>query len=45
MGVGDNDGDAAAGVEAEGRVKDGVGDSDGVSSREVASREVAAVVR
>jgi hypothetical protein len=33
--VGDDDGDAAAGVEAEGGVRDGVGD--GATSREVAA--------
>jgi hypothetical protein len=49
LGVGDDDGDAVAGVEAEGGVRDGVGDDDGAASREVmvapteaaASREVA----
>jgi hypothetical protein len=40
-GVGDDDGDTAAGVEAEGGVRDGVGDGDGAASREVASREAA----
>jgi hypothetical protein len=43
--VGDDDGDATADVEAEGRVRDGVDDGDGVVLREVASREVAAVPR
>jgi hypothetical protein len=38
-------GDTTVDVEAEGRVRDGVGDGDGVVSREVASREVAAVPR
>jgi hypothetical protein len=43
MGVGDDDGDTAASVEAKGRVRDGVGDGDSVASREVAtaSREAA----
>jgi hypothetical protein len=41
-GVGNDDGDTAAGVEAEGGVRDEVGDGDGVPSREVALREVAA---
>jgi hypothetical protein len=43
-GVRDDDGDAAAGVEAEGGVRDGVGDDDGTASREVAValREAAA---
>jgi hypothetical protein len=43
-GVGDDDGDAAAGVGAEGGVRDGVGDDDGAASREVAvaPREAAA---
>jgi hypothetical protein len=36
-GVRDDDGAAAAGVEAEGGVRDGVGDGDGVASREVAA--------
>jgi hypothetical protein len=45
MGLGDDDGDAATGVEAEGGVRDGVGDGDGVVSREVASREVVAAPR
>jgi hypothetical protein len=36
-GVGDDDGDAAVGVEAEGGVRDGVGDDDGTASREVAA--------
>jgi hypothetical protein len=40
-GVGDDDGDAAAGVEAEGGVRDGVGDDDGAASRAVAPREAA----
>jgi hypothetical protein len=42
-GVGDDDGDATAGVEAEGGVWDRVGDGDGAASREVAaaSREAA----
>jgi hypothetical protein len=35
-GVRDDDGDAATGVEVEGRVRDGVGDDDGATSREVA---------
>jgi hypothetical protein len=35
--VGDDDGDAAADVEAEGGVRDGVGDGDGATSREVAA--------
>jgi hypothetical protein len=38
MGVEDDDGDAAAGVEAEGGVRDGVGDG-------AVSREVAAMLR
>jgi hypothetical protein len=37
MGVKDDDRDAAAGVEAEGGVRDGVGDGDGAVSREVAA--------
>jgi hypothetical protein len=43
-GVGDDDGDAAAGVEAEDGVRDGVGDDDGAELREVAValREAAA---
>jgi hypothetical protein len=43
MGVGDDDGDAAGSIEAEGRVRDGVGDGDSVESREAAEapREVA----
>jgi hypothetical protein len=43
LGVGDDDGDAAVGVEAEDGVRDGVGDDDGAASREVAvaSREAA----
>jgi hypothetical protein len=45
MGVRDDDGDAAAGVEAEGGVRDGVGDGDGAASREVAAREVAVAPR
>jgi hypothetical protein len=36
LGVGDDDADAAAGVEAEGGVRDGVGDDDGAALREVA---------
>jgi hypothetical protein len=36
MGVGDDDEDAAAGIEAEGGVRDGVGDGDDMASREVA---------
>jgi hypothetical protein len=44
-GVGDDDGAAAAGVEAEGGVRNGVGDGNGMASREVASREVAAAPR
>jgi hypothetical protein len=36
-GVGDDDGDATAGVEAEGGVRDGVGDDDGMTLREVAA--------
>jgi hypothetical protein len=44
LGVGDDDGDAAAGVEAKSGVRDGVGDDDGAASREVAvvPREAAA---
>jgi hypothetical protein len=45
MGVRDDDGDAAASVEAEGGVRDGVGDGDGAASREVAAREVAVAPR
>jgi hypothetical protein len=43
MGVRDDDGDAAGGIEAEGGVKDGVGNGDDVASREAAEalREVA----
>jgi hypothetical protein len=37
MGVGDDDGDAATGVDAEGGVRDGVGDGDGAVSREAAA--------
>jgi hypothetical protein len=44
-GVGDDDGDAASGVEAEGGVRDRVGNGDGATSREVASREVAVAPR
>jgi hypothetical protein len=36
-GVGDDDGDVVAGVEAEGGVRHGVGDGDGVALREVAA--------
>jgi hypothetical protein len=36
-GVRDDDGDAAGGVEAEGGVRDGVGDGYGMASREVAA--------
>jgi hypothetical protein len=43
MGVEDDDGDAAAGVEAEGGVRDGVGD--GAVSREVAATSREAVPR
>jgi hypothetical protein len=44
LGVRDDDGYAAAGVEAEGGVRDGVGDDDGTASRvvAVAPREAAA---
>jgi hypothetical protein len=38
-GVGDNDGGTTGGVEAEGRVGDGVGDGDDAASREVASMD------
>jgi hypothetical protein len=37
MRVGDDDGDAAPSVEDDGGVRDGVGDGDGVTSREVAA--------
>jgi hypothetical protein len=36
-GDGDDDGAVAAGVEAEGGIRDGVGDGDGAASREVAA--------
>jgi hypothetical protein len=36
-GVGDDDGDAIAGVEAKGRIRHRVGDGDGVALREVAA--------
>jgi hypothetical protein len=44
-GVGDDDGDAAAGVEAEGGVRDRVGNGYGATSREVVSRELAVAPR
>jgi hypothetical protein len=46
-GVGDDDGDASGGIEAEGRVRDGVGHGDDAALREAAEalRDAAAAPR